>query len=140
MKCIKKTTDCTRNCRTCTHDLYRRSRKGGPRGENSTRLEAQAVFEGHTKRAHSEPNEQQSDERKQSMQKGSHLKRGLLPLAQRFLLFFEKHISVLVWCLRLKMYAHSKILCKLVLQNRAPRQGGEHNFQKNDKKLQKSSV
>ena len=64
-----------------------------PRGENSTRLQAQAVSEGHTERAHSEPNEQQSDERKQSMQKGSHLKRDLLPLAQRFLWFFENHIS-----------------------------------------------
>ena len=64
----------------------------------------------------------------------------LLLLAQRFLLFFEKHISDQIVPLMLKMYAHSKMLWKLVLQNRAPRQGGEHNFQKNDKKLQKSNV
>ena len=38
-------------------------------GENSTGVEPQAVFEGAKERAHSEPNEQQSDKSKQHLQK-----------------------------------------------------------------------
>ena len=64
----------------------------------------------------------------------------LLLLAQRFLLFFEKHISDQMVPLKLKMYAYDKILCKLVLQNRAPHPGREHIFQKNDQKIQKCIV
>ena len=53
-----------------------------------------------------------------------------LPLAQRFLWFFEKHISDQKVILKLKMSAFGKIFCKLVLQNHAPHPRQEAFFQK----------
>ena len=61
-----------------------------------------------------------------------------LPLAQRFLWFFEKHISDQKVILKGKISAFGKIFCKLVLQNHAPHRGRKHVFKKNDKKLKKT--
>ena len=64
-----------------------------------------------------------------------HGQRGAVFLRQtrRFLVFFENHISDQTVPLKLKIYAFVNFLWKLVLQNRAPRKGGEHIFEKNMK-------